>query len=278
MRYTIIFIYLIFSLVTTGQNYTVTKVIGVVYFNNKLIQKGDVVTDISKLVATSKTAAIRLLNADLGSIPISFISGEKTISNNVSKHSELYEVIVQTYINKYTTSKSMKTRAGSFEDFDWYKFFNTTDNSSDKNSFLIIQNQAIPVFSRANPVQAPFQLFCTIYNSKDSIEAKLPIQNDSIYFIIPSFKHDQQFSFRIKLTVPSKTGDLQVYNIQNNRSIGYYMTNDQLDKIMYLFYSDWEKNYSSKKAAIIDFYDYLNFNYGKFYMPLINSKIKNYFQ
>ncbi|MEO8764766.1 MAG: hypothetical protein ABI416_10785 [Ginsengibacter sp.] len=265
------------SLKDFAQNYYVTKIQGAIYYNGALLKKGDVIYNLDRLVAESKDAALRLLDPRKGSIPISFASGQKIIKSAGTRHSELYELFVQRYINEYTSSKSMKTR-GSDDPFDWFTFFNGFTSDAKNRMILIIEDQKIPLSGKTFKIEGAFRLYACTYTGKgDSLIRKLPVIKRSIVFKRSSFPVHRNFIWKLKIQNSDRLENDRLTDITNGPIEGNFFTIKELIKILGFFKTGWKANYESISEAREDCYYYLVFNYGRFYKPLVESYINKIF-
>ena len=124
------------------QEFFIIKIHGIIYHNNVQLTEGSKITDLTNLTATSKTAALRVLIPGKGSYPISFEAGQRVAIKDRNNHSELYELSVQEYINKFSSFKaSMKTKG--LTHFDWINYFYDFSKDYIERKMLIIQSQKI---------------------------------------------------------------------------------------------------------------------------------------
>jgi hypothetical protein len=279
--YQLLLIFLFSSINICAQNYTVSKIIGVVYNNNKILKKGDIINDLSQLRAESPNAAIRLISPQKGSIPISFAGGKKVNTNTT--HSELYELVIGDFISKFTAyknMKSMKTKGGT-DRFDWFDFFYNFYDDSTKAStlgdtvyrkMLIIENQKMPLKSELFKLNLGAKLLtCTYINKTDSITKELPIVNDSITFLTSAFPSTKSFDWKLKLNSTDKQNKSLTLTITDMPIQSVILTKKELKDVIGVFLTNWKSNYKDLDEAKNDFYDYLELNYGRFYRPAIET-------
>lgn len=276
---------LIFTKSLFSQPYKVTKVVGVVYYNNTPLKKGDVITDLGRLNAQDQNGAVRLTNPQQGSIPISFSNGKK-ITGTKAQNSELYELAFADYIKKFEAFKQLGTKNGEF--FDWFDFFYNFYNDSvakreieDTSYFrrmLIIEDQKIPLESNMLVLEPTDKLLACIYGeNKDSLQKELPVSKDSIVFAASAFPLGTKFSWKLKLMAEGSQNKMQVLTLTDYPIVSFVLGKTELMNIIDLFKSDWNDGYKSLDDAKKDLYNFLIFNYGKFYPPALESYINEGF-
>jgi hypothetical protein len=281
--YQFLLIFILGSINISAQDYTVSKVIGVVYNNNKTLKKGDIINDLSRLTAESPNAAIRLISAQKGIIPISFAGGKKVNANTT--HSELYELVLGDFISKFTAYKNMKgmKTKGATDRFDWFDFFYNFYDDSTKAStlgdtlyrkMLIIENQKMPLKSELLRLNSNFKLLtCSYFNKTDSITKELPVIADSITFPASAFPSTRSFDWKLKLNSTDKQNKNLTLTITDMPIRSIILTKKELKDVIAVFLTDWKSNYKDLDEAKNDFYDYLELNYGKFYRPAIEANL-----
>lgn len=251
-----IFIFLLMSAGCFAQTYSVSAVRGNVYWNDKLLKNGDVLTNPETLTSDNTASKIRLLNPQTGSILVSFANGKPAIHNSANKHSELYTITVQPYITNYGASRVLTTKG----DFDWVLFF----VDSCKGRMAVFEDEKIPLTSTHIQLDSTVR-FMAIINMDTAIAFKnIPVINDSLVFTRNIFSAEKPVTWKLALryTENNKT-DTSVIN--DTPIVSQFITADKLQELIHDFTDNWKTNYKDEKELKNDFYTYLFFNYGAFY-------------
>jgi hypothetical protein len=258
------------SIPCLAQKYTVLKVKGPVYYERHLVHDSDKLDALSKLSSTDNNAAIRVISPASGSIVLSFANGVHVVK--AEKKSELYELIVGEYIEKYLLDQ-MHGR-GNEQAFDWVAYFHDLSQDSIERKMLIIEGQAIPLISDFKPTDS-FQLWVDLYKTnRDSVLFQLPVHHDSLIFPLRGFPLRVQFNWQLKLRYKDAgTGRESFLEIMSRPVRSRVLSSSELDSLI-VFCRD-------PGIPIRDQYNnlyfFLQFNYGKFYYPLIDERLKAYY-
>lgn len=260
---------MIFSLINISSYsqtvYSVSAQKGKIYYNNKLIKVGDQLTHLEKLTAETKDSKIRLLNPEKGSYLITFLDGTPIVNENIKKKSELYQIVVQKYIDNFNSSKILSTRGP----FDWYVFF--TENNE---KMTLFEGQKMPLTSETYKIKSSQNLFATIYTEKDSVLIPLKRVDENLFFDENLFPKDQ-FTWKLKMSyLPNNNKKLT--NVTKTRLTSSFVSISELKDIVELFSTNWRQNYKDEDALIKDIYDYLEFSYGVIYKPYLDPIIRSF--
>ena len=248
--------------------YSVSAQKGKIYYNNKLLKVGDQLAHIDKLTAESRDCKVRLLNPQKGSCLITFLNGTVTFNEQIKKKSELYQIVVQKYIDSYNATRVLTTRG----EFDWVDFF--ADSSNVK--MALFEGQKIPLLGNKISVDSTSKFVATIYKEKDSSSINIKTLNGKLVFDINLFPKGD-FVWKLKMVSNNSNTDNSVV-ITPNPIYSSFITNAELKSIVELFAVTDKENYVDVKAAKKEIYHYLQFNYGTFYKPYVDPIINGYFK
>jgi len=261
-----------------GQSYRVSKVLGSISFNGKLLTKDDVVTGLDKLTASSANAAIRLVSGTAGAVVINFVYGKKVTNAVKTEKSELYELVVQDYLNKYTTFKNTQTKGVPFPEFDWYRFFYQYPDTGSRR-MLIIEGEKVPLQSQVFKTSKTYKILASCFTTKqDSTTQELTVRQDSIVFPSSTFSTKGDCYLDIYLSYKNNKGEDKTLKITKRPINIFYLTKDQLTSLIDLFHDNVRNGYQNAQDAKSDFYTYIEFNYGRYYEPLISSQLNKFFK
>ncbi len=252
-----------------GQTYSVSALMGNVYYNSKLVKKGDTLANPENLFADNASAKIRLLNPQTGSVMISFINSKPVVAQNADTHSELYELTVKEYISKYYKKPLTGYLSTRGSDFDWFVFF----VDSVKNRMPVFENEKIPLTgSTVVPDTAKF--LAVVYNGNDSVFKDIPVINDSLFFPAGIFPMDGSFTWRLAMSY-ADNNSRHISIITHEPIVSRVISENDLEKLLQDFLKDWKQNYASANKAKLDLYAFLSFNYGYFYYVSLDKMISD---
>ena len=256
-----------------AQEYHVSKILDSVYYNGNLLQKDANINGLSKLTAKSRNAALRVVSANSGSIAISFVNGKITTAGKENK-SELYELVVQDYIDKYTSFKSTQTKSVPV-DFDWFNFFYQYPSKVKERKMLIVEGEKIPLQSRNLQTGLSYRILAVTHISKDdSCIRELPIRDNTIEFPDTSFPIKDRFSLDVYIDFLKGSGKNKRIRITDRPIEASYLTIGQMNGLIGLFH---EEPYRTPVEAKNDLFSYLDYNYGRYYDPAITELIDKVF-
>jgi hypothetical protein len=261
-------VFFILLLTTTGisaQTYSVSAVRGNVYWNNKLLKNGDVLTNPQSLIADNTSSKIRLLNPQAGSILISFVNSKPAVQNISGKHSELYTLTIQPYINNYGASRVLTTKG----DFDWALFF----ADSCKGRMAVFENEKIPLTGKIK-VDSTMHFMAMIDTGAGMIIKNIPIVNDSLFFTKDIFPAGTAVTWKLAVSYPGNN-KIDTAIITDTPIISRFITATDFTELLDDFTVNWKNNYTNEKELKDDFYAFLFFNYGAFYNGDIDRIISN---
>ena len=261
-----IFIFILISAVCLAQTYSVSAVRGNVYWNDKLLKNGDVLTNPQTLTSDNTASKIRLLNPQTGSILVSFANGKPAIQNSANKHSELYVITIQTYITNYGASRLLTTKG----DFDWVLFF----VDSCKGKMAVFEDEKIPLTSTHIQLDSSVRFMAIINMNTGMVFKNIPVINDSLVFARNIFPPGKPVTWKFALSY-SENNKTDTSVINDTPIVSQFITAGELKELIVDFTENWRTNYKDEKEAKNDFYSYLFFNYGAFYNGNID-KIINY--
>lgn len=257
---------LLFSTYSFSQTvYSVSAQKGNIYYNNKLIKIGDQLVCLNELTAESRDAKIRLLNPQKGSYLISFSNGKPTLNEKIKKKSELYQIVIQKYIDDYNTSKVLTSRGP----FDWYVFFTTS-----KGKMAIFEGQKMPLTSFIYKIKSSQNLFATIYTAKDSALIPLKRVDENLFFDEKLFPKGQ-FTWKLKMSYMINNND-KFTTVTKTTLTSSFVSISELKEIVELFGANWQQDYKDDDDLIKDTYNYLEFNYGVICKPYLDPLIRSY--
>ncbi|TCZ74066.1 hypothetical protein [Flaviaesturariibacter aridisoli] len=260
-----------------AQDYQVTKVNGKVYNGNKMLVKDDWINGVDKLTANSVSAAIRLVSTKYGVVVMSFVNGKKTINQGQIEKSEIYELVVQDYVDNFIRHKQTGVM-GAPGEFDWYTYFYEYSDSL-PHRMLVVEGEKIPFQSRVFPkTSRPFKIFMNISTKSDSASYELPIEQDSICFPRIAFSGDNVLDMQIDLAFTDKHGLSKTTRVTRQPIEVYYLTRPQLNSLIFLFSDNADMGYKTSLDAKSDLYFYLDFNFTKFYHPLVETQVNSVFK
>jgi hypothetical protein len=245
--------------------YSVSAQKGKIYYNNKLIKVGDELTHLDKLTAETRDSKIRLLNPQKGSYLITFLNGVPIVNENIKKKSELYQIVVQKYIDNFNSSKILSTRG----DFDWYAFFTVN-----KGEMALFEGQKISLTGNIYKIKPNSLFFATVYKEKDSIVVALKRVSDTLFFDQKLFPKGL-FTWKLKMSYTSNTKN-KFTNITKGPLMSSFVSIAELKDIVELFSTNWKQSYINEEFLIKDIYNYLEFNYGVVCKSYINPLIRSY--
>lgn len=245
--------------------YSVSAQKGKIYYNNNLIKVGDQLTHLEKLTAETKDSKIRLLNPKKGSYLITFLDGTPIVNENIKKKSELYQIVVQKYIDKFNSSKVLTTRGS----FDWYVFF-----TKNNEKIALFEGQKIPLTSLTYNIKFSQNLFATIYTEKDSVLIPLKRDDKNLFFDENLFPKGH-FTWKLKISyLPNNNQKLT--NVTKTRLTSSFVSISELKDIVELFSTNWKQNYEDEDELIKDIYDNLEFSYGVICKPYLDPIIRRF--
>lgn len=247
--------------------YSVSAQKGKIYYNNKLLKVGDQLVHLDKLTAETRDSKIRLLNPQKGSCLITFLNGTVTFNDQIKKKSELYQIVVQKYIDNYNATRVLTTRG----EFDWVDFF--ADSSNVKRA--LFEGQEIPFVGEKISIDKASKFVATVYKGKDSSSINIKRINENLVFDKNLFPKGE-FVWRLKMVSNEANGEKSTI-ITPNPIYSSFIPNSELKSIVELFALNYKENYADEKAAKKDIYRYLQFNYGTFYKPFVEPLINSYF-
>jgi hypothetical protein len=245
--------------------YSVSAQKGKIYYNNKLIKVGDELTHLDKLTAETRDSKIRLLNPQKGSYLITFLNGAPIANENLKKKSELYQILVQKYIDNFNSSKILSTRG----EFDWKAFFET-----DKGKMALFEGQKISLTGNSYIIKSSANFYAAVYTEKDSSIIALNRIDKKLFFDEKLFPKGR-FTWKLKMSYTANNKE-KFTNVSQKPLLSSFVSISELKDIVELFSVNWEQNYAKEDFLIKDIYDYLEFNYGVFYKPYVDPLIRSY--
>lgn len=248
--------------------YSVSAQKGKIYYNNKLLKVGDQLVHLDKLTAETRDSKIRLLNPQKGSCLITFLNGTVTFNDQIKKKSELYQILLQKYIDNYNATRVLTTRG----EFDWVDFF--ADSSNVK--MALFEGQKIPLLGTKISFDSTSKFVAIVYKEKDSSSINIKTLNGKLIFDINLFPKGD-FVWKLKMVSNNSNTNKSVV-ITPNPIYSSFITNAELKSIVELFALNDQENYVDEKAAKKEIYHYLQFNYGTFYKPFVEPLINGYFK
>jgi hypothetical protein len=234
-------------------------------YNNKLIKVGDQLAHLDKLTAETRDSKIRLLNPQKGSYLITFLNGAPIVNENSKKKSELYQIVVQKYIDNFNSSKILSTRG----EFDWKAFFET-----DKGKITLFEGQKIPLTGNLYKIKSNANFYAAVYTEKDSTVIALKRSDEKLFFDEKLFPKGQ-FTWKLKMSYTTNNKE-KFTDVSKKTLLSSFVPLSELKDIVELLSTNWKQNYVNEDFLIKDIYDYLEFNYGVICKPYVDPLIRSY--
>jgi hypothetical protein len=266
MKYIFGFLFLFFLSDVGAQQYQIAAISAgaVVKNGDRMLGTWDVIDLNDTLITENRNTVLKLVNAEKGTLYMSFIDGQKISRAPRRKdHSELFESTVGVFLEKMKLHKStlgIKTA----DLFDWFKYFGDLTQDSPKHRILIIEGEKIPLQSSSLPLTSNVALYSVVYLDKDSVVRKLSNINDSLTLERTAFgftgKPGAFFKWKLKLGF-SEMGQLKFSDISDT-IISFIIEPIDVKNIIKVLMADKSDMISEKEIdERID--DFFLSNYGK---------------
>lgn len=273
MKLILTLLFLLYSSHSQSQDYYVSRVIGTVFYDNKPLRSGQILSGLARLHATDRHSVIRVVNEKEGSFVISFQQPGKATTNDKEKTNEFFELVLKEYIDKYNKFRSLSTKGTSRH--DWFDCFTSAAMSLDNRRVLIIADEKIPKNAQNfNPAQK-FYLFTSIFSENgDSLHQSIPIISDSILFSAPFSFTNHEKSIKLKISEKQDARPTEMLTITDTPVSVTILSRQELNSVIRSYSQALTEKNRDKSAIAKDISDLLHFNLGFYFSEHVEPLIE----
>ena len=264
------------SAAVCGQQYLVSRVKGEIYCKKVLVKSGDKLDELSSLVSGDRRAMLRVVNGQQGSFIITFENGRPSNNHVENEHSEIFELLIGDYIERYKKYRSLSVKGVGSN--DWFECVATASADSLNCRILFVDGEGVPTLTKTFSPTRKFQLYLSVYEGKDARPLqRVPMRRDSIYFNKSLFgTTGEGVSFQLQLAEAGKSTNSKMMPINDRNIIGKSMTRAEIS----LLVEDAKRMVMDPSFEIPnkgkELYDFFLFNYGHFFSPFIERILTDY--
>lgn len=230
--------------------------------NGKALHQKDTINIHSPIYIINPSTILTFGDLNGGIFNIGFQNDGKIKLNQRSKnHSELWEIIISEYEEKFKLAQGTLGHRG---EFDWFRYFREFGNNSTTGKLLMIENEKIPLNSEYMPITSNMALYACIYTGQDTLIRKLDIISDTLVLALERFRlssHSPKGVFQWKLMVGRSEGEGETIGDVSGVLSSQFFSYDRLCQIVkYLCGTIKFPDNESLKIYIREFFEY---HYGK---------------
>jgi hypothetical protein len=145
-----------------GQAYIVTYVKGNIYHDNKPVKLHDKLDGASQVTSDDKNAELALFSLQKGKLRLTFANSKPVQAKQASQKSELYQLVVASYLQSYDAEKTLTTRG---KDFDIKDFFESDDSLK---TILLVEGEQLPIKTAETKYAPDDKFFICALNGKET--------------------------------------------------------------------------------------------------------------
>ncbi len=262
------------GLAAHAQSYYVTYIKGAVYSNGKPLKLRDKVDGASMLSSPDKSAVVALFDIQKGEYRLNFRNAIPQPTGTHEKTSGIYQVIVQNFLQPYTTEGTLTARGK----FDLLTFFNYTDTLHGGNRILLISGQPLPVASDSLKTQPEDHFYLCRVQGRDTIARLVPRTRGELLFtpaFIAALGASGDILYLVRLGYKSGGKAYQEY-FPDPVAISF-ISPDDLKAITIVYTGGLAGRYQHDKLALrTAIKAHLQSCYGNFYEPYIDRLLNQY--
>jgi len=261
-------------MIVHAQSYYVTYIKGQVFLNGKPLKLRDKVDGPNLLSSPDKTAVVALFNMQKGEYRLNFRNAVHQANTTQAKTSGIYQVIVQNFLQPYTTEGTLTARGK----YDLLTFFNYTDTVHGGNRILLISGQSLPVASDSLKTQPGDHFYLCRVQGADTIARLIPRTTGELLFtpsFITSLGGTNDMTYLVRLSYKNDGKTYQEYF--PDPVIISFLSTDDLKAITTVYSDGLDGYYHNDRAALrAAVKAHLQSSYGNFYEPYVDHLINQY--
>jgi hypothetical protein len=260
-----------------GQGYIVTYLKGNIYHDHKLIKLHDRLDGVTSLTSDDRNSEIALFSIQKGKFRLTFQNSKPVVAVKAEKKSELFQLVVESYIMSYTTEKTLTTRG----DFDLKSFFNE-NVTKDSNRIFLMEGESLPAKSTLEPLHTDDKFSICVINGKDTVCT--PIKRTNSYLVFDEqlekpFNNDEKSPSAHTCIIKHEyamNGNHQQENFSEPVMVTF-LSKSYLSALVKTFSEGLDSYYKGDKNKMMaDVQDQLNFYYGRNFTPAVQQVLKSY--